>query len=119
MKKKKLRKKIKRIAEGIEQGKQIEDPREAIYVQIDFLKKNIEKLKHVKNDPDTQFAYGEKTAYLDCYDFFEIYRDAEEYGWDPSLTDGNSHWKRKRDLYSPPRRVSRPSFRAPEKMKKL
>lgn len=91
MKKKKLRKKIKRIAEGIEQGKQIEDPREAIYVQIDFLKKNIEKLKHVKNDPDTQFAYGEKTAYLDCYDFFEIYRDAEEYGWNPTLTDGNSH----------------------------
>ena len=87
MKKKKLRKKIKRIAEGIEQGKQIEDPREAIYVQIDFLKKNIEKLKHVKNDPDTQFAYGEKTAYLDCYDFFEIYRDAEECGWDPSRTE--------------------------------
>ena len=41
-----------------------------------------EELADVSDSPDRQFAYGEKTAYVECLEFLAEWEKASDYGLD-------------------------------------
>ncbi len=61
--------------------------RETLIALMTFLKHNLEELKDIRDDDENQFAYGEKVAYLECYERLGLWRDAAAYGWNPSAED--------------------------------
>ena len=49
---------------------------------IDTLLWSLEDLTKIKNTPSQQFAYGEKTAYVECLEIVQLWEQAEQYGVD-------------------------------------
>ncbi|MBQ8291589.1 MAG: hypothetical protein IJX88_03665 [Clostridia bacterium] len=47
---------------------------------ISLLTTYLTELSSVQDAPDTQFAYGEKTAYAECLEFIASWQHAEENG---------------------------------------
>ena len=49
---------------------------------IALLLYHLDVLKDVKNTPEKQFAYGEKTAYVECLEVLSEWDKAKKYGLD-------------------------------------
>ena len=53
---------------------------EVLIILIELLLDYLEELKDFKNDVDTQFQYGERTAYTECLEYVEFWEKASAYG---------------------------------------
>ena len=49
---------------------------------IKLLTQYLAELSDVSDRPDSQFAYGEKTAYTECLEFLSYWDEAEQNGLD-------------------------------------
>lgn len=47
---------------------------------IDLFKEYLTELSDVCDCPETQFEYGEKTAYVECLEIIAMWNQAEKYG---------------------------------------
>ena len=47
---------------------------------IDLLMVYLQDLSDVKDRPQTQFTYGEKTAYIECLECIAQWKNAEKFG---------------------------------------
>lgn len=53
---------------------------ETLFFMIKILTAYLQELEHVHDTPHQQFAYGEKTAYVECLEWILQWEDAERYG---------------------------------------
>lgn len=53
-----------------------------LHNMISYLTRALTELSDVSNEPSTQFAYGEKTAYVECLEWLSEWEQAAKHGLD-------------------------------------
>ena len=51
-----------------------------LHNMISYLKEALDELSDTSDKPSTQFAYGEKTAYVECLEWLSEWESAAEHG---------------------------------------
>ena len=59
---------------------QKKNEKEVLIYMINLLIEYLEELSVITDTPDNQFAYGEKTAYVECLEMLSAWEKAEENG---------------------------------------
>lgn len=62
------------------QGKEKLTEKEVLNYVKEMLMYRLEELEEINSADENQFAYGEKTAYVECFEWIESRSEESEYG---------------------------------------
>ena len=61
--------------------------KETLMYMIETLLFYLEELSEVQDSENEQFAYGEKTAYTECFEMLQLWEEAKEVGLDFNIEE--------------------------------